>query len=237
MSEVNPNPCIYFIPQDYKNIVGENLNDVATLTGYPSISNKTDVFNVWLAQNSQSISLSMQQEQFNYTINQDKNLLNGVSQGINNVTSLNVGGALTTGFETGMNIAQTQGNHEFFIKNQLAQIEKQSLLPDNVTLSSSNATLIGYELIKQDIFEQYSIKYEYAERIDKYFDMYGYLMNKIDVPKLHNRSNWNYIKTIGCNITANIPQNDLQLIKNMFDNGITIWHNPKTFLDYSQENN
>ena len=29
----------------------------------------------------------------------------------------------------------------------------------------------------------------------------------------------------------------MQKIKDIFDNGITFWHNPSTFLDYSQSNN
>lgn len=82
----------------------------------------------------------------------------------------------------------------------------------------------------------YSIRYEFAEKIDKYFDMFGYATNKMKLPNLNNKTNWNYIKTARINIIGNIPQIDLQEIKNMFDNGITLWHNPTTFLDYSQSN-
>ena len=67
--------------------------------------------------------------------------------------------------------------------------------------------------------------------------MYGYSTNKIKIPNLNTRSSWNYIKTVGINILAEIPELDLQRIKDMFDNGITLWHNPATFLDYSQNNN
>ena len=56
------------------------------------------------------------------------------------------------------------------------------------------------------------------------------------MPNITGRSNWNYVKTSRCYIQADIPQEDLQEIKNMFDNGITIWHNPATFMDYSQSN-
>ena len=48
--------------------------------------------------------------------------------------------------------------------------------------------------------------------------------------------NWNFVKTIGCYIEADIPQDDLQEIKSMFDKGVTFWHNPATFADYSQNN-
>lgn len=118
----------------------------------------------------------------------------------------------------------------------LAQVERQKLLPDNANLSSSNATLLGYELADKNIFTRYTIKSQFAKRIDKFFDMYGYLTNEVKVPNLNNRPNWNYVKTIGANIIADIPQNDLQTLKNLFDNGITLWHNTSTFLDYSQNN-
>ena len=44
------------------------------------------------------------------------------------------------------------------------------------------------------------------------------------------------MKTNGCYIDADIPQDDLAEIKSMFDKGITLWHNASTFADYSQIN-
>lgn len=81
-----------------------------------------------------------------------------------------------------------------------------------------------------------SIKQEYARIIDDYFSMYGYKVNKLKVPNIRGRLNWNYVKTIGCNIIGDIPQKDLQKIKELFDKGITLWHHTNTFLDYSQSN-
>lgn len=66
--------------------------------------------------------------------------------------------------------------------------------------------------------------------------MYGYLTNERKVPNIDNRPYWNYVKTIGANIEADIPQGDLLAINNMFDNGITLWHNTNYFLDYTKNN-
>lgn len=85
-------------------------------------------------------------------------------------------------------------------------------------------------------FIRFSIRPYFAKKIDKYFDMFGYATNKMKLPNITGRENWNYIKTARSNIIANIPQIDLQEIKKMFDNGITLWHNPSTFLDYTQSN-
>ena len=82
-----------------------------------------------------------------------------------------------------------------------------------------------------------SITEEYAKIIDKYFSMYGYKVNDVKTPNITGRTNWNYVKTIGCNIVGDVPQDDMQKIKDIFNNGVTLWHNPNTFLDYSQSNN
>lgn len=68
ISEINPNPTVQFIPQNYRGANGDSLSDNASLNGYPTISFKTDTFNVWLAQNSDIINLQMQQENYNYTM-------------------------------------------------------------------------------------------------------------------------------------------------------------------------
>ena len=81
-----------------------------------------------------------------------------------------------------------------------------------------------------------SVKQEYAKVIDDYFSMYGYKVNSLKIPNVTGRTNWNYVKTIGCNFEGNIPQGDLNEIKNMFNTGVTFWHNPSTYLDYSQTN-
>ena len=94
----------------------------------------------------------------------------------------------------------------------------------------------GYELIDDNIFTRYSIKSQFAQRIDEYFDMYGYQTNSLKIPNINNRPNWNYIKTAGINLIGDIPEIDLQEIKSLFNEGFTIWHNTSTFLDYSQNN-
>lgn len=236
MCEVNPNPTILFVPKNYRGSSGDSIQDITTMNGYPTLSSRNDFFNSWLAQNSEIISLNMQQEQFNYEIGQVQNLVGGVSGLIGGGVSGNYGQIVSSGINTAITGVSNAVNHDFYIKQQMAQIEKQKMLPDKVNLSGSNATLLGYNLINKNIFTRYTIKRQFAERIDKFFDMYGYLTNTVKIPNLNNRPNWNYVKTIGCNILGDIPQEDIQIIKNMFDNGITLWHNKNTFLDYSQNN-
>lgn len=77
---------------------------------------------------------------------------------------------------------------------------------------------------------------EYKQKIEKIWNMRGYATNTIDYPNLRSKISWNYIQTVKCNIKGtNIDPNDLEKIKRVFDNGITLWHN-KNVGDYSQNN-
>lgn len=77
---------------------------------------------------------------------------------------------------------------------------------------------------------------EYKQKLEKIWNMRGYATNVIDYPNLQSKISWNYIQTVKCNIKGtNIDPNDLDKIKRVFDNGITLWHN-KNVGDYSQNN-
>jgi hypothetical protein len=121
--------------------------------------------------------------------------------------------------------------------NSINQIYQHELIPPQAK-GNTNAGDLCFAYDKNDpTFYFMSIKPEYARIIDRTFSMYGYKVNNVKIPNLDGRSNWNYVKTIGLNITGNIPQEDMQKIKDIFNNGVTLWHNPSTFLDYSQSNN
>ena len=77
---------------------------------------------------------------------------------------------------------------------------------------------------------------EYKQKLEKIWNMRGYATNTIDYPNLRSKISWNYIQTVKCNIKGTgIDPNDLEKIKRVFDNGITLWHN-KNVGDYSQNN-
>lgn len=157
---------------------------------------------------------------------------NGVNIAINTASSLlSTGIGLATGNVIGtasglLSIAQTMGS-----------IYEHSLIPDSVS-GNVNTGDVNFTLGLTNLeFKRMSIKNEYSAILDSYFDMFGYKVNSVKIPNITGRSNWNYVKTIDCNFDGDIPQTDLNIIKTMFNNGVTLWHNPNTMLDYSQSNN
>ena len=263
ISEINPNPTVMIIPLNYMH-EGRNIQCAGTICRYPNISYKNDYFNTWLAQNSQIVNLTTDRTNFNYdiaagrnaiaqdreTVNAITNMLTSVTSGVASAITGNIAGtinsvaggiqgAINSGYnmqDLGLTAKANAGNWQYDIKTINAQVEKQSMLPDTGTLSSSNATLLGYDYFKSACFSYYGLNSEFCERIDQYFDMFGYQTNRVKLPNVTGRKNWNYVKTVRINMTGRVPLPDLDRLKAIFDNGVTIWHDPKTIYRYDSLN-
>ena len=122
------------------------------------------------------------------------------------------------------------------IANIAQQVRQAEMTPPQARGNTSSADL-GFSYGK-GAFTAYtmSIRQEYAVILDKYFDLYGYKVLATKVPELYSRVNWNYVKTVDCNIYGNIPQGDLDAIKAMFNKGITLWHDADHMRDYGRSN-
>ena len=113
---------------------------------------------------------------------------------------------------------------------------RHSLIPPSIggNVNSGDVSAISGLMAFQ--YQKMGIKAEFARNIDNYFEMFGYKLNTIAVPNTTSRSKWNYIKTIDVNITGDIPETDMLKLKQLFNNGFTIWHDTSHFMDYSQTN-
>lgn len=207
------------IPLSYKNIGNGNALDYA-VTGakYPVCSWKSDSYTNWLTQNA----VNMQYEWKS----------NVVGAGLTVAGAAIAGGALT-GISAGVSAAS--GLYSL-AQEQHIQKTRANFIPDQVHNNGNTGDFLWSKYQSSFTYLPMSIKRKQAQILDEYFDQFGYKCNRVKVPNLKGRRNWNYVKTVGCYIEADIPQDDLQEIKGMFDRGITIWHNPTTFADYSQNN-
>lgn len=122
------------------------------------------------------------------------------------------------------------------ISNAIHEEQVADLIPVQAK-GEVNAGDLTYSMGKCGFtFQMMSCRREYAVMIDNFFSMFGYKVNEVKVPNITGRSNWNFVKTKQCNIVANIPQEDLDEIKEIFNTGVTIWHKTGYFMDYSQNN-
>lgn len=155
-----------------------------------------------------------------------------------NAVNIGVGFAsdlINLGVSAGTENAVGVTNAGLSIANKMGQLYERSKVPLTAHGGSNQGDIVYSARLSYTVYRK-SIKREYATIIDKYFNMYGYKVNKLKLPEINSRRNYNYIKTIGCNFTGDIPQEDMQKIKNIFNNGITFWHNAENFLNYSVNN-
>ena len=103
-----------------------------------------------------------------------------------------------------------------------AELDAQSKHPDTVVGSSSSNSLIGIGAAGG--YACVGLELHSAQRLDMFFDVFGYQVDMVKVPNITGRPNWNYVKTIGANAHGNVPADKLALINKCLDNGITFWH-------------
>lgn len=75
-----------------------------------------------------------------------------------------------------------------------------------------------------------------ARIIDEFFDKYGYQTNRLKVPNINGRKQWNYVKTKDCEIVGNIPASIKASIISIFNGGITFWKHGDNIGNYSLDN-
>ena len=224
---LTPSGSTKAIPQNYKNISDtENAYDYS-ISGakYPICAWTTDSYTNWLTQNAANMRAEWTSAVIGGGLSAMGSTWNAAAvAGIN--PALAAGGALV-GYGAGLiqtareqHLAKTQAN----------------MVADQARGNVNAGDIVWSKLRSKFTFIPMSVKPEVARCIDEYFSQFGYKCNRVKVPNITGRRNWNYVKTVGCYIEGDIPQDDMAEIKNMFDRGITLWHNPSTFADYSQTN-
>lgn len=223
---ITPGCSIKCFPLNYKKLLDvsgtmNSYNYGISGPKYPICSWATDVYTNWLTQNGINIA------GIQLTATQAGYLKGGLELGAG--LGMAYGGDVING---GSMIAG--GAKEIF--NTMQSDYQHSLMPDSAK-GNTNSGDITFSAGNMDIpLYKMSVRAEYAAAIDGYFSMYGYKVNSLKVPNILGRTNWNYVKCIGANIEGLIPEFYLNEIRGIFNSGVTLWHNPQTFLDYTQSN-
>ena len=196
------------------------------LTGMklPTLSWSSNFYLNWVAQNGKNIEI--------------RTALNTVSavagSWFNTASSMGAelsGESKATG---GMSAVADLAN---YVLDTMQTIKEAQMTPPQVKGNTNSADIGFSQKGCSFVCYQMSVRREFAEQIDNFFSLYGYKVNMTKVPNIYGRENWNYLKLVDANIIGDIPSEDMNEIKSLFHRGITLWHNPNTFLDYTQNNN
>ena len=228
ISAVSPSGSVKALPVNYKHIgSGQSAFDFGVNGAkYPMCAWINDSFTNWLTQNAVNAEYELK-----------KTLWGGLGAVVTGASSAAVLGGIGGGVLGAAGGALVAGKNliDMARREHVAQSEA-NLVPDQAKGNVNCGDLLWSFNRSRFTYMPMCVKPEIAQCIDQYFSQFGYKCNKVKLPNITGRRNWNYVKTVGCYIDADIPQSDLQEIKDMFDRGVTFWHNPATFADYSQTN-
>lgn len=217
------------IPVGYKKILSsQNALDYSINGGkFPICSWKSDSYTNWLTQNAVNMELQLKSAAMATAIGTIGGAARGAIMG-GGVSGAVIGGASGL-IENGAGIIHT-------VLDQHIAKTQANLVPDQVHGNLGAGDFVWAKYNTPFSFIPMSIKSEYARCIDEFFSQFGYKCNRVKIPNITGRRNWNYVKTVGCYVSGNVPQEDIQEIKNMFDRGVTFWHNPLYFGNYGVNN-
>lgn len=183
----------------------------------------TNTFSAYMSANQNSIANQYSTIGRNEKASLAKSGINGAVGLIGNIAAGNVAGAVSSVLGTAGGVADamlSSYNQRQAIDSSLKDVESKA------NVSHGAYTGVGNIICGQIGFkgQLITVTAENIKMIDDYFSMFGYKVNTIKVPQFTSRKYWNYIKTSGINMIGNVPQDALNVLKQMFDNGVTMWH-------------
>lgn len=254
-SGISSPECVLY-PLDYRG-VAKYYDHALVLTGYPTVPWIGDTYKAYMAMNRNQIENAVFTQGANGVMNTLSAFLGGAMT-VNNAADMlqaakadasNAGKTVSKTTKTGLrqqamggifSAIGTAGTSVVDYMTTVWQVEAKlkdvSNIPPNVG-GLSGAGSVTNALSRFDYSTYYMcVKPEYAEIVDKFFDMFGYNTCTVKVPNTHSRPHWNYVKTIGCEIQGFLPQEAANVIKAVYDHGVTFWKNGDEVGNYTLDN-
>lgn len=215
---IDPKGGVHVYPANY-NGASEAWDEGITIGAYPTCAWDSDVYKVWLAQNENQQNLALASGTLSVAA--------GVATGLGSLATGNIVGAVGGVGAAVSGLSQVTGT--------LAQQKDMSVVPPQAcgAYSSSVNTANNKHTVT---FVKRCVTAEIARTLDDYFDMYGYKINRVQVPIINLRKAYTYVKTIGCHIEALMCNEDAVKIESIFNNGVTFWKNGDQIGNYYVDN-
>lgn len=205
---LGPNSMLLAIPVNYENPGNDyytgylgNYDTAIECSGFPEIPWVNDLYQNYIALNKNSLESQKFSRNYNTAMGLANNAMNKNAMG---VTSTAFSGLIgQADFEMSMADLQNKPN------------TVKGSINSNMNFKSGSIGIFASRM---------ACKPQFAEKIDKYFDMYGYNISAVKSPAWNTRNHYNYVKTSGVDIFGTIAKNDKETIANIFNSGVTFWH-------------
>lgn len=223
---LTPGGGVHLTPKNYDGLLN-NYNAGMSLTGFPTCAWNSDIYKLWLAQNQN-------QNAFNLATGGLK-IIGGIGTAILSAGATATGvGAVpgVAGIGAGLATAYSGAQQ---IAGMMHQAHDKDIVPPQANGNFSSSVNITDNKLGFSLYYK-SVTAEMARMLDDYFTMYGYRLNRVQVPNIHARPKYTYVKTVGCNMQGNLCNADLIRLQSIFDKGVTFWVDGNRIADYTQDN-
>ena len=234
-SAIDPNATVYVIPNGYNGVSSYNMSEAFTFPISPKCSWNYSSYQTWSAQNALGNTLNVAANAAMIAIPAAKGLnAAGKALGVavkssaRNRTLPRIGmlaGGLVDEARAGMGTAgqASLGLGAAGLSNFIGEVSRQSKIPTTLKGDGSGNTLFAINEMGYSV-SQMVIQREFAEILDDFFDMYGYQVDRVKIPNRTGRPSWNYVKMQNACHHGNVPSDDMSLINDIYNAGITFWH-------------
>lgn len=164
-------------------------------------------------------------------------LMMGMAQGL---TGGIVGARSTTGSPmsavgSAFNATNAIADYHYGIQGILTKQQDINNIPPSVQKMGGN-TAYDFSNGYTGMFVVFkTVQPQYRHILEDYFKLYGYKQHRLKQPNFRTKTNFNYVKTKNALITGNFENQYITQLKEIFNSGITLWHN-NSIGDYSVTN-
>lgn len=236
-----PNPVGMTWPRDYENGMDDRWSSLpysVKISNFPICAYSIDSYKAWYAQNANTIEAQQQNNNYDQMKSTAGLLLSGAALVGGAAFPAAIPALVGAGGKLASTMQNSLGGMESALKQKNilnAGLEDAKVIPASATKPGISDCLTS--LGKKTFFYiTRTCDYESAKAIDEYFTMYGYAVKSVKVPNRNVRPNFTYTQTQYCNLSGNLPADDAQTIRAVYNQGVTFWKNPDGIGDYSLPN-
>ena len=217
---LDPTSALFFTMRDY---MGQSIDPSHSMpiAQNPQCSWVYNGYQNWMAQNSSSLQLKTDVGTAEQVLGAGL-VLGGLVLAFTPLgAAVGLTGAATAGAVGGGISAFARGVSS---KAEVAnEITVQSKTPAHRVGTPSGNSLQGIGR-NEGGFIAHGLTLESAQRLDHFFDVFGYEVDTVKVPNLTGRPKWNFVQTEGAAFGGTIPADRLAVMNACLDRGITFWH-------------
>lgn len=218
------------LPVNYK---GQPTSDdeAIPLAKYPTCGWSTDSYINWLTQNA----INLPTQILGSLIGTGQNIINSATPTQQPKTILGQQQQLYS------NTASTVGQAGSIVTNiasSIGQFYTAQLMP-NIECAQNSGDVNFADERNTFTLRRMRCKKEYLQIIDDYFTRFGYKINRVKIPNITGRQNFNFIEIGSEDVVGygTVPAIYMDNINNACRKGVTIWHNHNNLGNFNIANN